>query len=495
MPTLTPLITASEGFPELERLALGAEHEFVMSFRIFDPATGLRSAEARALGLKDWSDLLAHLVDKGIALRIVLSDFDPIFAEELHNHAWRSAEHLRHRLAKGDVHLVCAPHGQVAGGLWRLLMRRRIAGKLQDWRKRDHKDLTPVQKAILAAAPYLRPVTIHQKFAIADSARAVIGGLDVNERRWDDNAHDLPSDETWHDVSIAVSGAFCTELRAHFVDTWNEALACGAPVLLGDPTTEPPRHVTPSENIQLVRTISRPSLGPTALGPSPSVTEHEETLMHLFEEARDFVYIETQFFRHAPIADALVRAAQARPDLQLIIIMPTEPDRILFDGDTSWNARHAQYLQISVLERLHRAFGDRLVTLSPAKLETSPKGADGRIHAAGPIYVHSKVLVIDDAVGMVGSANLNGRSLRWDTEASVMFRDAEAARNLRLRLAEKWLGEGHGLDTSRSKAWRDVAEQNAGRTPEDRQGFLLPYPYKRNKRFARGLLFFPDDMF
>ncbi|SMC63716.1 phospholipase D family protein [Primorskyibacter flagellatus] len=494
MAEITPLITAAEGFPALERLALSAEQEYVMSFRIFDPETRTRSPEAKKLGLNTWGDILEHLASNGVALRIVLSDFDPIFTDDLHEQAWQAARLLEKRL-KGDVHLTCAPHGQMAGKLWHLLMRRGIAAKLREWRERPAEDLTPVEQAILAATPHLRPVTIHQKFAVADSARAVIGGLDVNERRWDDKSHDLPSDETWHDVSMRITGPFCTILRAHFTDTWNEALACGAPVLLGEEAPEEAKEPASSDNIRLVRTLSRPCQGPTVLGPLPNVTEHEETLVQLFEDARDYVYIETQFFRHAPIAKALASAGSARDDLQLIIVMPTEPDRILFDGDRSWNARHAQSLQISALDQLRKAFGDRLMMLSPAKTETAPKGADGRINGAGPIYVHSKVLLIDDAVGMVGSANLNGRSLRWDTEASVLFRDPQAVRHTRERLANKWLGDGHGLDTTCAADWRSYAEKNAKISPEDRRGFLLPYPYERNKRFARLMPLFPDDMF
>ena len=45
--TLTSLITAAEGFPALERLAASAREELVMSFRIFEPKTRLRSPELR----------------------------------------------------------------------------------------------------------------------------------------------------------------------------------------------------------------------------------------------------------------------------------------------------------------------------------------------------------------------------------------------------------------------------------------------------------------
>ena len=50
------------------------------------------------------------------------------------------------------------------------------------------------------------------------------------------------------------------------------------------------------------------------------------------------------------------------------------------------------------------------------------------VTAAGrPIYVHAKVLIVDDRVLHVGSSNMNNRSLRLDTECDVMIDAASAA--------------------------------------------------------------------
>jgi len=47
--------------------------------------------------------------------------------------------------------------------------------------------------------------------------------------------------------------------------------------------------------------------------------------------------------------------------------------------------------------------------------------------AGRPIYVHAKVLIVDDRVLHVGSANMNNRSLRLDTECDVVIDAASAA--------------------------------------------------------------------
>ena len=45
-------------------------------------------------------------------------------------------------------------------------------------------------------------------------------------------------------------------------------------------------------------------------------------------------------------------------------------------------------------------------------------------------FHHSKILMLDDSVSMVGSANLNSRSLRWDYEASCFLLSPDVTRRL-----------------------------------------------------------------
>jgi phosphatidylserine/phosphatidylglycerophosphate/cardiolipin synthase-like enzyme len=52
----------------------------------------------------------------------------------------------------------------------------------------------------------------------------------------------------------------------------------------------------------------------------------------------------------------------------------------------------------------------------------------------GPLYVHAKIAIVDDAWLTVGSANLNEHSFFNDTEMNVVTCDATVARETRLRL-------------------------------------------------------------
>ncbi len=493
--TLTPLITAEEGFPALERLAASARSELLLAFRLLDPDTKLRAPELREQGLDDWSDLIAMLGDRGVKLRLLLSDFDPIFTSDLHRKAWAAATRFAEK-TRGDVQVLCAPHGQTAGKLWHLAMAPRLMRALKRLRQEDPAKLTPVQQEALKHRPVLRPVTLHHKFIVADRTACIVGGLDVNERRYDTNAHEQPPEETWHDVATQVDDPGYSEaLVGHFATCWNAAITCGAASLANRAETwdgdAPVRKH--SGKLTLLQTYATPCQGAMRLGPMPRASDHANELPRLFNEAHRYIYIETQFLRHAPLARALCDLGRARPELQLIIVLPMAPERVLFEGDHGFDARHAHGLQVRALERLQEAFGARLATVSPAQNREAPEGSPD-LRGSGPIYVHAKVTIVDDKAGVIGSANLNGRSLLWDTEASVMFRDEDTATRLMDRLSAKWLDGAQG-DPRLAKTWQDRARENVRLRPAERKGFLQPFPMNRARRFSRLLTPLPDDMF
>ncbi|WP_158966386.1 phospholipase D family protein [Chachezhania sediminis] len=490
----TALITAAEGYPALERLALGAERELLLSFRIFDPETRLHSDEARALGLSSWADLAAHVAQQGIDLRLLLTDFDPLFATDLHIDAWDAAEGFH--AAAPEMKILLHRHPARIGAVWRLALAPKILSCINTIRQDGNEDRTPdIRPAMRRGRIY--PATLHQKMAIADGDRMIIGGLDVDERRYDTPDHDQPSEETWHDVAVEVEGPIAAAGRRHFVETWNAALAQreafdDTPVDLA-PMDLPPR-VDPGPALRLLRTVSEPETGPFVFGPRTSHAEHEEAHLALFAKAERFIYIETQFFRHAPLARALAKAAERAPDLQCVMVLPVAPDIILFKGHRGLHARHAQALQMRCLDRIRAAFGERLAVVVPARPGTGD--SDVTYRGADIVYVHAKVTLVDDVHAIVGSANMNGRSMRWDTEASVQVDDPAFARGLRDRLVEHWLPDpAPSEDPTVAQTWARRAAANAAHRPGARADFLLPYPATRTRAFSLYAPIVPAEMF
>jgi phospholipase D1/2 len=499
-PVLRPFITAAEAYPAMERAFLEAEREIWAGFRVFDLFTRLRSAEARDVG-DTWFDLVLHTLRRGVHIHMALSDFDPIMATSLHRNTWRS---MRAFLAAADLagpdaklDLVAAAHPARVGRPHRLAFWPWVRRRLKD-RVEDLNALDPETRALrLHHLPGLArhvawqddgrlrpkkwppadllPATHHQKIAVFDRRMLWIGGLDLDERRYDDPGHRRRRDETWHDVQLMVSGGpVVDEAQAH-LETFLDVSA-------GRRAPPPATH--------LLSTLSRKRRVTTPfLGPRPLRRTLEEAYLARIGAARRLIYLETQFFRAPWIAQALARAAHANPELGLILVLPAAPEDVAFDGRTSRDARFGEWLQARAIGKVQEAFGARAAICSPVRPEAFDSG--GRDCCAGSpiIYVHAKVAIFDTASALVSSANLNGRSLRWDTEAGVELTDPDMVSGFRARVLEHWLGEPPGADFTGPgtavAAIRARAQRNLEVAPDRRKGFLVPHDPRPARDFGR----------
>jgi CheY-like chemotaxis protein len=239
LPQVEILVTAAEAYPALERAFLSARAEILAGFRVFDLKTRLRSPEALVIG-QTWFDLVIHTLRRGVAIRIVLSDFDPVARPRLHRATWRTVRMFwaAAELAGPGARLVVVPstHSAVAGIWPRLLfwpvvqtrlvrvsgwLRRQVAARrmaaLREMpgvrRMLAAKDALPRPR--LFAVPPLFPATHHQKLAVFDGEAVYIGGLDLDERFYDTPDHQLPGHETWHDVQLMLRGPVAQDAKAH----------------------------------------------------------------------------------------------------------------------------------------------------------------------------------------------------------------------------------------------------------------------------------------
>ncbi|WP_424973937.1 phospholipase D family protein [Dinoroseobacter sp. S124A] len=446
------LITAAQAWPAFEQAILSAEREILMGFRIFDLATKLRSDAARAIG-EDWFDLLAHKLGQGVRIRLVVSDFDPVMGEELHHLSMstlRQGAALREVAGPAaDLHVAAALHPARAGQVWRSV-------------------LGPLARKQRKKTPPFATVTQHQKLATIDRDWLYIGGLDLNERRFDTQAHDRPSDETWTDVQLLLRGPEAIEAAEHLESF--VAQTHGAPPL--------------REMQYLRRTLSRPrDLQTFHLSPKTVLSEIETAHLAGIRDAQHLIYIETQFLRSSRIARALARAAMEKPLLRLILVLPAMPDDVAFEHNRDLDARYGLWLSHQALKRVKEAFGPRLSILSPVRPRTAPGEGLNTLADAPIIYVHSKVFIADDRFALVGSANLNGRSLRWDTEAAVAVRDPARVDMLRSAICAHWwrgAAPAEALDLHAAQGWwRDAAQDNLRTAPSQRYGFLVPHDRDR----------------
>ena len=508
------LVTAAEAYPALERAFLSAEREIVAGFRVFDLKTRLRSAEGLAVG-ETWFHLMIHTLRRGVAVRLVLSDFDPVARPRLHRATWRTVRMLWAAAdqAGPDARLEVVPslHSAVAG-LWpRMLFwpvvqarLRRVSGWLgrlvSPHRVAALREMPGVRGMLAAkdaiprprllSLPPLYPATHHQKLAVFDGARLYIGGLDLDERFYDTPDHQVPGHETWHDVQLMVKGPVAADAAAHlgtFLQTIRGEAAPQAPAPMRD-------------GLRFLRTLSRRRLrgGWRSIAPDRAVTEIEDAHHAAIAGARRLIYVETQYFRNRRLARRLARAAREIPGLTMILILPAAPDDVAFEGATGLDARLGEFLQAKCLRILRQGFGRRLFVGGAAQPRKTRARGRAQLKGAPLVYIHAKVSIFDDERAIVSSANLNGRSLRWDTEAGLLIERPGTVAALRRRLMEHWLAGEPGaafFDPGQAVlAWRALATRNAKLPPDQRRGFLLPYDHRQAEVFGRAFPLVPDEM-
>lgn len=510
---VTVHLTAAEAYPALENAFLTSETEIWASFLVFDLRTRLRSDAARKVG-KTWFDLLVHVLKRGVSVHFVLSDVDPIGRPQMHHDATRSLR-LFWAAAEGAgpgarLHVTAARHPASTGIGVRLALWPYIQKKLRH-QARALNNMPPTHRTALlrnmpGTSAYLRklpdgtytprlwslprlfPAVHHQKMAVIDRRLLYIGGLDLDESRFDTPDHNRPGDQTWHDLQLSVTGPAVAEAQEHL----EQFLA----VTKGEATPPPYQH--------LLTTLShKRKADALCFGPKRKIFEIRTAHTALAQKAKRLLYLETQYFRDRSFARELARCAKAEPGLSMILILPAAPDDIAFEGNRSIDARFGEFTQARSLKIIRRAFGPRLFVGSPAQSRRAPAPDEranpeeqrDQLHGAPLIYVHAKVSIFDDTAAIISSANLNGRSFFWDTESGVQLSNPQDIAHLRQRVMAHWLpddanADAFELDTAVA-AWTKIAQRNAHLPPKARKGFLLPQP----KRSAMTCLLFQTKWF
>ena len=488
-------LTAQEAYPAFETLVAAAKRDVYISMRIFDAETPLFAQQS--LG-RTWADLIATKLAEGVMFDITLSDFDPVARPALHRYAWECLEKLQGAASqnldrmRARVHMHPAQAGYFQRFLLSGVSRRHLRRECErlnalDAPNRDRQLANMPEFAKLTqrtdqgrispkpfAIPPLHLATHHQKMAVIDGEALYIGGLDLNARRYDTKAHDRPAKQTWHDTQVIVHGPIAKAAQDH-LRTFRDQTKSGT--------------VPPSPG--LLRTLSQ-KRGPATLRLSPqtAVRALEQAHFDLIDGATRFIYIETQFLRSSRIVARLCAAAKRGVDL--IVILPAAPEEAAFDSDIGLDTQFGEGLQAKSLRRLTRAFGDRLFVGSPVQHKTKVSARD-TLERAPIIYVHSKVILADAHKAIVSSANLNGRSMRWDTETGVLLTDKDA-QTLFDRCTSHWFCGAAPRDLDHAKTWRDAAQVNARKAPPARSHFIVPHDPTPGQKAGRAVPGLPEEM-
>ena len=289
----------------------------------------------------------------------------------------------------------------------------------------------------------------HQKLVAIDDKIAFSGGLDITVRRWDTAAH-TPNDPKrvdpagkrygpFHDVQMVVDGDAAGALSELLRDRW----ACAAAEMVEAVKTGGdawPDGVTPDftdTDIGISRT--EPKFDGRA-----EAREVERLFYDMIDAAERSIYIENQFLTVLPIAEHLAKRLRERPELEALLVSPQT--HVSWLEEQSMIAGRARFAAV-----LSEFVGDRVALLFP-HVEANGAGDN--------VMVHSKVMVVDDKIIRIGSANLNNRSMGTDTECDlVIVAETDAQREAVQRLRNVLIGDHCG---AQAEEVAQVIAQNGG---------------------------------
>jgi phosphatidylserine/phosphatidylglycerophosphate/cardiolipin synthase-like enzyme len=253
----------------------------------------------------------------------------------------------------------------------------------------------------------------HQKIVAIDDALAFCGGIDITVDRWDTREHRdrqpcrvNPNGEAhgpWHDATAALDGEAALAIGDLARARWRDATGETLERIPAGNDPWPDGLVPTIEHVQVAIARTLPELDDRE-----PVTEIERLYLDAIASARRSIYLESQYLASRELARALAARLREPDGPEIVLILPESAEgwleqeamdgarvlllRLLWDADT--NRRFGAFYPVT-------------------------EGGE-------PIYVHAKIMIIDDVLLRVGSSNLNNRSLGFDTECDLAL---EAAGN------------------------------------------------------------------
>ena len=290
----------------------------------------------------------------------------------------------------------------------------------------------------------------HEKIVVIDDSVAFVGGNDLTKGRWDTPEH-RPQDPRrtdfnggflppHHDVQVAVQGEIAAALGDLARERWRRATGrrlrppssrseCWPPALAPDVTDVP---------VAIART--EPSYAA-----NKAAREIEILCCDAIAAARRWIYIENQYLTSIALSDALEKCLRRPNGPEVVIIVPQASHGWL-EGATM------DVLRERLVKRLRAADRNRRLRICCPVIEAQTEEC---------LSVHSKLLIADNRLVRIGSANLSNRSMGFDSECDLALEagDRQDVQNAIGRLRNSLLAEH--LDATQEKVAACLNETNS----------------------------------
>ncbi len=262
----------------------------------------------------------------------------------------------------------------------------------------------------------------HQKIAVLDDRLAVCGGIDLTNDRWDTREH-CEDDRRrrrprgkpygpWHDITVMMEG----EVAGALSDLCRTRWQCAG----GEPYPEiecPQDSLWPGkldvhfEDVEVGIARTRAEYEDVS-----AISEIETLVLNQIAGARDFIYIENQYFTSRKVAEAIIRRLEEDDPPEIVFVHPL----------------HAEgWLEQQAMDHARACLARMIEAADPKKRFSLYISWAGET----PVYVHAKLMIVDDRIMRIGSANMNNRSLGLDSECDI-FIDCDRPANARPEISQ-----------------------------------------------------------
>ncbi|HEN5123820.1 TPA: phospholipase [Klebsiella quasipneumoniae subsp. quasipneumoniae] len=389
-------------------------------------------------------------------------------------------------------------------------------------------------------------VTHHQKTVLVDyelpeSAVGFVMGHNMLDEYWDTDKHSalfrpgnnmdprfgangkLPR----QDISSRVTGPILEHLHHNFATAWRKET--GQDLLTLRNAAVVAKNLKP-------RSVHGTPLLAQLLRTQAQAGKHDIETLYLkaVNNATQFIYIENQYFRWPPLAELINQVAERQSkvgrELHLFVVTNVTDEGI---GEGTVNTQRmletlGQANTIPEVTKLRKVgqlsnetFGGSVGYIDPGEInkrnrEMSEKIADFKkkadeiqsseilpeerpglkVHICSlvapdsppdewmPVYIHSKLMIVNDVFTTHGSANINTRSMQVDSEMNIAHEWASVTRDLRRRLWNMHTNGKGGQDNAKDAffAWQGILDRNKthqGTGKDSPEASLIKFLYNK----------------
>lgn len=347
----------------------------------------------------------------------------------------------------------------------------------------------------------------HQKVILVDyelpeQAIGFVMGHNLLRNYWDTDDHAYVSDlrehfPPWQDLSSRVFGPVLHDLNENFCTAWSKAQPWIGSAL---PISEARLRIKAEDFVLPASKRGTPGMAQIC---RTQPQENDRSILESYKlalgNARSYVYFENQYFRNTELAMRLREMRRAlksrgwKRDLYVFVVtnVPDDHGRIttyetleaLGKTDRMPNIEKKSDPIESDQEALRRADleGMNIVICTlcasgvrmsqPVVMQGSGPGPMGLPSFSvsppmaqtvyQPIYVHSKLLLVDDVFFTLGSANINTRSMEVDSELNIAVPSPEVAQQWRKHLwSLHTKGQAGDVPAREFLLWQRAAQRN-----------------------------------